>query len=144
MCSEHSTDIPDSDFSPAVGLAVTWVTPLRAHTLEVLHGELELGDTPLGITLYDVKETDENGEKLIYNPRKAAELQAVVSGQAVPVVTRGVFLYNGIGGTPAAGGTVWTAADGALSATSGTNAVAAGKFLGVKDADDNVLIKLEL
>ena len=67
-----------------------------------------------------------------------------MSGQAVPVVTRGVFLYNGIGGTPAAGGTVWTAADGGLSATSGTNAQNAGKFLGVKDTDSNVLLKLEL
>ena len=104
----------------------------------------QLGDTPLGLTLYDVKETDENGEKLVFNPRKAAELQAVVSGQAVPVVTRGVFLYNGIGGTPAAGGSVWTAADGGLSATSGTNAQNAGKFLGVKDTDSNVLLKLEL
>jgi hypothetical protein len=98
-------------------------------------------NTPLGITLYDLKEVDENGEKLVFNPRKAAELQAVVSGQAVPIATRGVFLYNGVGGTPAAGGTAYVGDGGAIHAT-GTKAV--GKFLGVKDADSNVLLKVEL
>ena len=102
----------------------------------------QAADAPLGITLYDVKEEDENGEKLSYNPRKAAELQAVVSGQAVPVVTRGVFLYNGIGGTPAAGGAVYSAADGALTAATGGTGV--GRFLGIKDADSNVLIHLNV
>lgn len=99
------------------------------------------GDTPIGITLYDVKEEDENGEKLIYNPRKAAELQAVVSGQAVPIATRGVFLYNGVDGTPSAGGTAYVIDGGTISATGSTTV---GKFLGAKDADSNVLIKLEL
>jgi hypothetical protein len=46
--------------------------------------------SPLGILLMDVRETDENGEKLIFNPRKAAEINAVVKGQPVPVLTRGV------------------------------------------------------
>ena len=100
------------------------------------------GDNHLGITLYDVKEVDENGEKLIFNPRKAAELQAVVSGQAVPVMTRGVVLYNGVAGTPAAGGAAYSAANGIISATVGGAVV--GKFLGAKDADGNVLVKIEL
>ena len=99
-------------------------------------------DNHLGITLYDVKETDENGEKLVFNPRKAAELQAVVSGQAVPVMTRGVVLYNGVGGTPAAGGAAYAAANGVITATAGGSTI--GKFLGAKDADGNVLVKIEL
>lgn len=45
---------------------------------------------PLGILLMDVRETDENGEKLVFNPRKAAEINAVVKGQPVPILTRGV------------------------------------------------------
>jgi len=45
----------------------------------------------LGITLNQTLLTDENGEKLLYNPVKRAELQAVLSGQAVPVATRGIF-----------------------------------------------------
>jgi len=49
------------------------------------------GSPVLGITLNQTLLTDENGEKLLYNPVKRAELQAVLSGQAVPVATRGVF-----------------------------------------------------
>jgi hypothetical protein len=49
----------------------------------------------LGLTLLDVRELDENGEKLIFNPRKAAEMNVVISGQAVPVLTRGVVYYSG-------------------------------------------------
>ena len=45
----------------------------------------------LGITLNQTLLTDENGEKLLYNPVKRAELQAVLTGQAVPVATRGIF-----------------------------------------------------
>jgi hypothetical protein len=49
-------------------------------------------DAPvLGITLNQTLSTDENGERLLYNPVKRAELQAVLSGQAVPVATRGIF-----------------------------------------------------
>jgi hypothetical protein len=53
------------------------------------------GETPVGMLLYDVKETDENGEKLIFHPRKQAEMEVALSGQAVPVVTKGTFLYSG-------------------------------------------------
>lgn len=49
------------------------------------------GSPVLGITLNQTLLTDENGEKLLYNPVKRAELQAVLSGQAVPVATRGIF-----------------------------------------------------
>ena len=49
------------------------------------------GTPVLGITLNQTVLEDENGEKLLYNHVKAAELQAVLSGQAVPVATRGTF-----------------------------------------------------
>ena len=45
----------------------------------------------IGITLKQTLEKDENEEKLLYNPVKRDELQAVLSGQAVPVATRGIF-----------------------------------------------------
>ena len=41
------------------------------------------------------QELDENGEKLIFNPRKASEKGVVISGQGVPVLTRGVVVYSG-------------------------------------------------
>lgn len=49
------------------------------------------GDGLLGLTLNQTAKFDENGEKLLYYPQKAAELQCVLPGQAVPVATRGIF-----------------------------------------------------
>ena len=109
------------------------------------------GETPLGMMLYGCKEVDENGEKLVYNPRKAAEMQVTVSGQAVPVVTRGLFLVNNVDGTPTAGGIAYcggdATGDGKISATSGGSKVTIGRFLGPDtnaDGTGDVLLKLEL
>jgi|TARA_R100000081_G_C4792891_1_gene158935 hypothetical protein len=52
------------------------------------------GVKPLGILLRDVRNKDENGENLLYYPEKKEELQCVVSGEAVPVATRGLFTIN--------------------------------------------------
>lgn len=52
------------------------------------------GNAVLGITLAQTAQTDENGEKLIYYPQKQLELQAVHSGQAVPVLTKGVVTIS--------------------------------------------------
>ena len=54
------------------------------------------GQVPFGMLMYDVNEYDENGEKLIWHPRKAHEMQVSLSGQAVPVLTRGIVLVNGV------------------------------------------------
>lgn len=97
------------------------------------------GDKPLGILLFDVREVDENGYPLKYFPRKAAEMEAVLSGNAVPIVTRGMFQYSGAVGTITAGGTAYVGANGLISAT-GTNTV--GKFLGTTGADGSVLVLL--
>ena len=109
------------------------------------------GETPLGMLLYDCKEVDENGEKLIYNPRKAAEMQCALSGQAVPIATKGIFVVNGVDGTPAAGGVAYCGAaaanDGLISATaplSGGTKITIGKFLGAANTAGDVLLKLEL
>lgn len=101
------------------------------------------GDKVLGLTLLDIRETDENGEKLIYNPRKAAEMGVVISGQAVPVLTRGVVLYSGISGS--AGDNVYLHATvaGDLSTTN-TGGTKVGKLLGDSDANSVALLKIEL
>ena len=105
------------------------------------------GETPIGMTLYDVRDTDENGEQLKYNPRKAAEMQVVIPGQAVPVVTRGIFLVQGVLGTPTAGGTAYAGGTGQITSSTGlfniTN-VAIGKFLGAADVNGETLVKLAL
>lgn len=52
------------------------------------------GDThfnALGLTLYATLEFDENGQPLRYNPPRAKEIGAVLSGENTPVATRGIF-----------------------------------------------------
>ena len=53
------------------------------------------GENVIGLLLYAVKEQDENGLLLKFNPRKAAEMQVALSGQTVPIATRGLFLVSG-------------------------------------------------
>jgi hypothetical protein len=109
---------------------------------------LAVDEVPFGMLLYDVAEVDENGEKLIFNPRKADEMQVALSGQAVPVLTRGLVMINGIvgGGTTAAahGGKAYSAAAGGISTVTASNAVQIGRFLGPTGDNGDVLLKLEL
>ena len=51
-------------------------------------------DHALGMTLYQTAKNDENGEKLLYNPQKQEELQAMIPGQAVPIATKGIFTLS--------------------------------------------------
>lgn len=97
---------------------------------------------PLGLLLYDVSETDENGELLIFKPQKAAEMQTVVSGQVVPILTRGVVLYSGVSGIPMAGTNAYCDVNGGLTTFTGANVV--GKFLGTKSSQGFVLLKVTL
>lgn len=108
-------------------------------------------DVPLGMLLFDVRELDENALPLKYNPRKAAEMEAAISGQAIPIVTRGTFLYSGVrvsGGVPVQAGQPCYAGYGGEISTSGTaptsggianlltvpGSPAIGKFLGATGA----------
>ena len=45
----------------------------------------------IGMTLAQTLSHDENAENLLYNPVKKDELNAVLSGQACPLATRGIF-----------------------------------------------------
>lgn len=49
---------------------------------------------PIGLTLKQTLAYDENDENLLRYPLKADELQAVLPGQAVPILTRGLVLLN--------------------------------------------------
>ena len=105
------------------------------------------GETPIGMTLFDVRDADENGELLKYYPRKAAEMQAVIPGQAVPVVTRGIFLVQGVLGAPTAGGVAYAGGTGQISSSTGSAGianVAIGRFLGAADVNGETLVKLAL
>jgi len=76
------------------------------------------GAPVLGVTLNQTIKNDENGEKLIYNPIKRDELQAVLSGQAVPVATRGLFTFSADAYTE--GATFIPGNVAAISSTAGT------------------------
>ena len=117
-------------------------------TAEVEYTDGGADEAALGITLYDVREYDENQEALKFNPRKAAELQAVLTGQAVPVATRGLFLLA----TGAWAGAnevainmdVFATGNGQITTVGAkaTNNVI-GRTLGGPDSDGSVLVKLD-
>lgn len=102
------------------------------------------GDNAIGMTLYDVREYDENGEKLLFHPDKQAKMQAVLSGQCVPIVTKGIFLYSGVNGTPAAGAKAYLHNDGTVSANGVGAATQVGSFLGPKDSNGWVYLRLNI
>lgn len=70
---------------------------------------------PLGLTLWETAKYDENGEKLIYYPQKAAENQVLLPGQSVPVATKGIFTVT----SRAFDGSLSVGAPFTLSATAG-------------------------
>ena len=78
-----------------------------------------IGEQALGILLRDVRANDENGENLLYYPEKKEELQCVVSGEAVPIATKGIFTINskGLAG-PAQGHALGLPAVGSIAAPS--------------------------
>ena len=117
-------------------------------TAEVEYTDGGGDEASLGITLYDVREYDENAEALKFNPRKQAELQASLTGQAVPVATRGLFLMaTGAWNSPtvvAVNMDVYATGDGKLT-TQGEKTVnnVIGRTLGGPDADGSVLCRFD-
>jgi hypothetical protein len=69
-------------------------------------------DIPLGVSLRQTIAYDENGEKLLYYKQKLLELQGVLPGEAVPVLTKGIITVgaSAVVGTPTAGGKVYVGA----------------------------------
>ena len=143
--------------SHGLGGATTTTAPGKsfANTVSLRYGTTArvaptaAGEVPLGITLWDMAERDENGEKLLYHPRKAAEMQAVISGQTMPVLTKGIVLYKGqltdVG--VAAGVSVYNSSTGIgeLSIDNPNNAeTKVGRTLGARDDQGYVLLKVEL
>jgi hypothetical protein len=104
--------------------------------------------TVIGVLLKDVREFDENGEKLIFNSRKAAEMDVIIKDiQAVPVLTRGLILVNDIdttnrgggGGNPDIGDAAYVGSEGRIG-TDGI--VVVGKFLSRLDENGYALVKI--
>ncbi|MEY4343282.1 MAG: hypothetical protein RL736_1080 [Pseudomonadota bacterium] len=113
--------------------------------------EYDQTPTPIGVLLKDIREFDENGEKLMFNSRKAAEMDVIIKDiQSVPILTRGVILVNDIdvtsrnqdgGGDPDIGDAAYAGDNGSF-ATDGITVV--GKFLSRKDENGYCLIKISI
>lgn len=105
------------------------------------------GDVVFGMTLYDVAEVTEWGDKLQFQPAyKAAELNTVVSGRAVPIARRGMFEINGFSGTPDAGSgaAIHDVTAGQLKITTNPQATDnVGIFLSQSGADGYALFLLD-
>lgn len=90
-------------------------------------------DSALGITLRQTLSHDENGEKLLYYRLKADELQAVLPGETVPVLTKGVVTLSAdaVSGVLVAGDKLQVAAAGKLKKHADAGMPFVGKVLAV-------------
>lgn len=137
-----SSDNPGYDYPNSITNnfdLIGYVTPVTSYTGV---------PNAIGILLKDVREFDENGNKLIFNSRKAAEMDVVVKNvQAVPILTRGIILINdfdttnrgGGGGLPGIGDAVYVGNSGRM-ATDGVLKI--GKFLSTADQNGYALVKI--
>ena len=105
---------------------------------------------PMGILLKDVREFDENGEPLIFNPRKVEEKDVVIKSiHSAPILTKGLIIvndidttnYGGGGGNPDIGDVAYAGGDGRI-ATDGL--VVVGSFLSPKDENGYCLVNLNI
>lgn len=102
------------------------------------------GEDVIGMLYYDVKENDENGMPLKFDQAKQAAMNVARSGQAVPIMTKGIVLYSGINGTPSAGGAAYVSGSGEVTSETHTGAVRVGTFLGAKDTNGYALLKVNV
>jgi hypothetical protein len=145
----NSPATPHSDTHGSLSNLPSRATALR-HEVSWKIDTAASGDTVLGVMLYDVKENNVFGEPFIYKPsHERAEQSVTISGEATPVLTRGLIKTNGFNGAPGpnSGAVVWNAT-GFLDLNNDlTTAILkekVGKFLSTPDADGYALFKVEL
>ena len=105
------------------------------------------GDNAIGFLLYDARELDENGEKLILHPDKMERMQARPSGWAIPIVKRGLVEYSGAYASNVKGGeTAYLSVDGSTITSTGTAGLstAVGRFLGPQDSNGYIFVNIAL
>lgn len=104
------------------------------------------GEKPFGLTLYDTREYNQWNYPLIYDKQRRIEAQAVVSGQAVPIVRKGMFTVGPFqtGEVPAPGKYAVVRGTGEIGVGSATSGVAPagafGEFIGTKDNDGYAVV----
>lgn len=146
VASGWRTDDSDTTFLGAVGASYNNVNSQRFGVRPAVT-TVGTGQAVAGILLYDVAEQDENGLPYKFNPRKAAEKCVALSGQSVPVLTKGFVLISGtFNGTVSAGAMAYPSGAGLITTTS-TNQVTAsqlGKFYGATDSKGYALLRVNV
>lgn len=153
--ADGNTNVADGAGNAHVGYDSAWAgfnAPSRATVLRpVVNWKVATatsGSQVIGMTLYDVKETNKFGEKYIFRPSyETSEQEVVRSGEAVPILVRGIVKTNGFNGTPGPGsGAAVHNSSGVLDVkdVTYTSADKVGKFLTSADAHGYALFKIEL
>ena len=86
-----------SDMRPTLTLVRRTILLSDATNIQLSHLKFEAatsGDACVGVTLLQTAQTDENGEKFLYYPQKKLEVQAVLTGEAVPVLGKGIVTLD--------------------------------------------------
>lgn len=117
----------NSTVGASIGNTVSYRYESKAKFTPTVSGDTRY--TALGLSLYSTLEQDENGLPLKYYPQRAKEIGAVISGENVPVATKGLFgiwgneIDQSLGAVqPGNLVVVSRSGDGRLAAVSPTNA----------------------
>jgi len=103
------------------------------------------GTVPLGVALYDVRETNAYGESFLARPKyERIEQEVVVSGEALPILARGLIALKGFSGTAAPGSGINNCINGSGVVGAYTKGTSFGRFLSAADYDGYALFKVEL
>ena len=103
------------------------------------------GTVPVGVALYDVRETNQYGELYITKPKyERIEQEVVVSGEALPILTKGFVSLKGFIGTATPGSGINYCQNGSGVVGVYSKGSSYGRFLSAADADGYALFKLEL
>jgi len=129
---------------PAYGQGPARVTSFRSEVKMKVQASPS-GTVPLGVALYDVRENNAYGESFLSRPKyERIEQEVVVSGEALPILARGLIALKGFSGTAAPGSGINNCITGAGVVGVYTKGTSFGRFLTAADADGYALFKVEL
>lgn len=110
-------------------------------TTQPLVRDANSGDAVLGILRYDIREVDENGLPLKFYPQKAAENNWLISGQTVPIITKGwVFISGQFAGSVQAGNGAFVSGAGNLVGGTNASVTRVGTFWGAPGATNSFVL----
>jgi hypothetical protein len=123
---------------PSYAYSPRWENPAKVR-------ESTSGEVPLGITLCDVSEYNGYGDRYLHHPKDIAREDIIISGQTVPIATKGIFEINGFSGAPGpmSGAIAHPTLPGQLLVSNASTGQV-GKFLSSSGADGYALFKLNL